>query len=167
MVRQAFKNLARTFENVETTASIISTVQTLAGFLKRLSPEEARATAYLLQGRVAPPFQPTEFGMAERMVARALALAYRGSDKEIERALARSGDLGLVAEERASGQGERLSIDDVFDRLKAIAETADVGSQRKKIENLAQLLRAVSGIEAKYIARTIVGSLRIGVAVMT
>ncbi len=167
MVQHTFKDLARTFGTLETTASIISTVQTLAGFLKRLSAAEARATAYLLQGRVAPPFQPIEFGMAERMVARSMAHAYGCSERKIERFLARSGDLGLVAEGLAKGQGAGFPINHVFDRLKAIAETVGVGSQRKKIEALAQLLTAVSGIEAKYIVRTITGTQRIGVAEMT
>jgi DNA ligase 1 len=167
MVQHSFKDLARTFGRLEATASITSMVETLAEFLKRLSAEQARATAYLLQGGVAPPFKPIEFGMAERMVARSMAQAYGRSERQIERFLARSGDLGLVAEAYAEGQGAGFSINRIFDQLKAIAETVGAGSQRKKIEALARLLTAVSGIEAKYIVRTITGTQRIGVAEMT
>lgn len=58
--------------------------------LERLSPEEARTTAYLLQGRVAPPYVPIEFGMAERMVVRSVAQAYDCSEAEIDCLLARN-----------------------------------------------------------------------------
>lgn len=167
-VQHSFRELALTFDKLETTASTTSTIRTLASFLEQLSPEEARATAYLLQGRVAPPFQPIEFGMAERMVVRSVAQAYECSKAEIDRVLARTGDLGLVAEGRARPKRRPvLSLNQVFDRLKAIAETVGTGSQMKKIRALAQLLASVSAIEAKYIVRTVTGTQRIGVAEMT
>ena len=50
---------------------------------------------YLTQGRVAPFYEPVEFGMADKMVAQALGGAYGLSKEEVLIAYSKIGDLGL------------------------------------------------------------------------
>lgn len=69
---RAFRELARVFQKMERTSSSTALVATLAEFLSKRSPNEARAVAYLLRGELAPAFESLEIGMAERMVARAV-----------------------------------------------------------------------------------------------
>lgn len=66
-----FSELADVCEKLERTSSSLAMVNTLAGFLSKLSPDEAKAVAYLLRGEITAPFEAREFGMGERMVARA------------------------------------------------------------------------------------------------
>jgi DNA ligase-1 len=75
MKRTPFATLAETFEQLERTSSSSRMVDILAGFLSRVSPQEARVAAYLLHGRVAPDYEGIELGMADRLVLRALAVA--------------------------------------------------------------------------------------------
>lgn len=51
-------------------------IEILARFLRRLSPQEARMTAYLLSGKVGSSFLAPEFGMAETMIVRAIAQVF-------------------------------------------------------------------------------------------
>jgi hypothetical protein len=76
MAVHTFRELAEVFQKLERTASTLSIVSLLSPFLAKLSPEETRAVAYLLRGEIAAPFAAKEFGMADRMVALALAEAY-------------------------------------------------------------------------------------------
>ncbi len=163
-----FRELTEVFQKLEQTSSNSALVAILAAFLARLSPDEARAVAYLLRGEVAAPFESREIGMAERMVVRAVADAYAVSQQCVEKLLATAGDLGTVAENLARGKrGRAISILHVFNELLKIAAISGKGSQEQKCARLAQLLSAASGIEAKYILRTVLGTHRIGVADMT
>ncbi len=165
---RAFGELAEVFQKLEHTSSSSALVAILAAFLSRLNPEEAKAVAYLLRGEVAAPFEALEFGMAERMVARAMAIAYAISEQRVIRLLAVAGDLGTAAERLAGAKrGDARTILSVFDALRKIAQTSGKGSQQLKRAKLAQLLSDASAIEAKYIIRTVLGSHRIGVADMT
>lgn len=164
----AFKRLAQVFETLEQTSSSTAMIDVLARFLKTLAPKEARITAYLLSGKVGPSFSAPEFGMAEKMVARAVAQSFGVSIPSVTHLSVRSGDMGIVVQ-RLSGarRGAGLSIGDVFRRLEGVAQTSGAGAQNAKIEKLAALLRAASCVEAKYITRTVLGTHRIGAGEMT
>jgi DNA ligase-1 len=163
-----FRELAKTFEKLETTSSNLKIIDILATFLPKLTPEEVRMTAHLLRGEIAPSYEALEFGVAEKMAIRAIAKASDVSTDRVERLFARSGDLGLVAEQLEKGQkGEGLTIRQVFEELRNISLTTGPGSQTEKLRRLADLLSSSSSIEAKYIVRTVLGVHRIGVAEMS
>jgi DNA ligase-1 len=162
-----FKDLVAVFEKLERTSSSLTMIDTLAEFLPKLTPDEVKETAYLLQGEVGPSFAAPEFGMAQNMIVRALAQAYQLPEEKIRKAFSRSGDLGLVGESLTRGRGGELSIGRVFESLQSIARTSGKGSQQAKVDMLVQLLAQVSAREARYIVRTILGTHRIGVAEMT
>jgi len=60
-----FSTLATYFERIEEKSSRLEITHILAELFNKLSAEEIGQTVYLLQGRVAPLFEKTEFGMAE------------------------------------------------------------------------------------------------------
>ncbi|WNY24428.1 DNA ligase [Methanimicrococcus hongohii] len=59
--------------------------------------------------------------------------------------------------------GGRLSIREVYDRLKEIADASGKGAQSQKIKSLQYLFSESSPIESKYIARIALEELRIGI----
>jgi DNA ligase-1 len=162
-----FKDLARVFERLEQTSSNTMMIETLARFLPKLSPQEARMTAYLLSGKVGPSFSAPEFGMAEKMIVRAITQAFDVPATRVASMAAKLGDLGAVAESLNARRGAGLTIGDVFGLLTQIATTSGTGSQQGKIDQLARLLQHTGALEAKYVVRTVSGSHRIGVAEMT
>lgn len=117
-----FRDLAEVFQRLERTSSNTALVSILAAFLSKLTPDEARAVAYLLRGEVAAPFAAQEIGMAERMVMRAMAEANAVPQRRVERLLATTGDLGTVAEDLSRGnRGRTRALLSVFEELRTIA----------------------------------------------
>ncbi len=174
---RTFEELALVFEKLEKTSSSLAMVDILADFLKKISPEEGRATAYLLRGQVAPEYQGLELGLAAKLVMRSIARALNLDTKVVESEFKKEGDLGNVTlklKERMKGQKglflekkQKYSILDVYQKLKEIAQFSGLGSQEKKIDTLTVLINHLSPLEAKYVVRLVLGTLRLGVAEMT
>lgn len=164
----AFRDLALVFEKLEHTSSSTTMIEILARVLPTLAPHEARIAAYLLSGNVGPSYSAPEFGIADKLAARAVAQAYDVSLARVDRMSVRAGDIGAVAEELAAARrGAHSSLVDVFDALTQIAQTSGSGAQRSKTALLVELLQRASAVEAKYVIRTVLGTHRIGAAEMT
>jgi len=78
--------------------------------------------------------------------------------------------LGMVSEELIKNKKQRtlhffkLKVEKVFENIRKLAELEGKGTVDKKINLIAELLSNASPLEAKYITRTILETLRIGVA---
>jgi DNA ligase 1 len=162
-----FATLARYFEKLEKTSSRLALIATLAELLRSIErPDEIEKVCYLVQGRIAPFFVALEMGMAEKTVARAIAVAYQITQENVLALFSTLGDMGLVAEQFSKESGitsNGLSIDDVFQGLKAIAQTAGKGAVEKRISLLTDLLKQVDSLSAKYVVRIVLGNLRLGI----
>ncbi len=167
-----FSELSSYFQKLESTASRITMTQILAELYKKVDANEAMLISYLLQGRVAPIFSPTEFGLADRLMIRAIAQAVEAQDKDVTQVFKIKGDLGSTAEDLKKGKGERrqgkvLNIKEVFDVLHTIAIAGGTGSQEKKIDLLADLIKKSDSLSSRYIVRITLGKLRLGFSDMT
>lgn len=163
-----FGEFVKTLEQLEQTASSSQMCQALSHLFARLKLEDARPAAYLLQGKLAPDYAGIEFGMAEKLVMRAIAASVDTPLNRIAADFRHLGDLGDVAAKYAAGrESKALTLRDVFKRLEEIALTKGADSQANKLRLLGDLLRQCSGKEAKYAVRIVLGTLRLGVAEMT
>ena len=158
-----FRRFVATLLEVERASSRIAMVKMLAEAFRELPPEEVPLAVMLLQGRVVPEFEGLEFGVAEKEAAKALALALGRDEFEVLQAVKARGDIGAYAREALPEQGGGLTVKQVYDELRAIAEDSGKGSQLRKRERLARLLAAASPEEAAVILRTVTGRLRLGV----
>ena len=171
-----FSELSRYFEQLEGTASRLKMTEILAEVFKAASAEEIGEICYLSLGRLVPHYESLEFNLADKMVMRAVAEAV-GKDKEqVLKEYKKIGDLGLVAEKlkidngphfAKASRGKKLTVLDVYGKLKGIAEDGGQGSQERKVHGLAELFKGVDAVGAKYVARMVVGRLRLGFSVMT
>lgn len=161
--------LSQTFLRLEQTASRIEMTKTLAALFARATPEDIAPICYLLQGRVAPLYEPVEFGVADKFMIRAIAQAYGKSIDAVTRTFKTHGDLGAVAQALNPNKtaGKKLSVTQVFARLHGLALLAGGGSQAQKITVLAGLFSDVDAASARYIARIPLGKLRLGFSDMT
>jgi len=158
-----FSELADYFEKLEATTKRNEMVALLAELFKNLSPEEVEKVAYLCQERLVPNYEKIEFGMSEKLVAKSLAKALSKDEEEVWTLYKEIGDLGALAQ-RYIGEGKgELEILDVYNRLMEIATTTGKGSIEKKTDRLAELFSHLSGKEAKYISRIVLGRLRLGI----
>src|SRR5918993_2837163 len=125
-----FSELVQYFRRLEGTSGRNALVEVLAELFARTPTEDVPPTAYLLQGRLAPYFEPVELGLGNNYVADAIARAF-GSDRTtvLER-FDRLGDIGKAAAEIAAESGSSPAptsappVREIFDRLFEIARTA-------------------------------------------
>ena len=165
-----YSQLCEVYEELEKNPSRLKKTEILADFLKKIKQEKDKEIVYLLQGKVFPDYSEKEFGISEQLCIKALSKASGISDKEIVLKWKKTGDLGLVSEEIMSKKkqntlfSDKLTTEKVLDNLKKLPELVGKGTVDKKMGLISELLTSASGTEAKYIIRTLLGDLRIGVA---
>lgn len=165
-----FKDLSVYLQKLETTASRNDMILILAELFEKVPASEFDKVMYLLQGRVAPLYVAIEFGMADKMMLKAIAHAYGEDEKEINREFKRIGDLGELAEilsEKKGGTGDGISVENVFMELEKVANTNGAGSVEKKIDTISDLLKSADSLSSRYISRIPVARLRLGFSDMT
>ena len=162
-----FANLARTLEELERTSSRLTLIELVTQLFRSIErPEEIQEVCYLMQGRVAPFYEALEMGMADKSVMKSIALASHTTPEQIAAQYAKLGDLGLVAEHvkrETQHTPTDLSVEEVFERLRAIAQTSGKGAVEQKSAKLADLLTQVDSVSAKYVVRILLGKLRTGI----
>lgn len=162
-----FSRLASYLEKLEATSSRLSLISILADLFKEVdSEEEIAEITYLVQGRIAPFYEATEIGMADKTVADAIGRAYGKTKEEVLKHFAKVGDMGKVAEELAKNhnqQNSRVTVSDVFEVLTHIARTNGEGTVEKKLALFTDLLKKVDAASAKHLARIPLGNLRLGI----
>ena len=174
-----FIEIANTFEKLEKITSRTQMVGILTVLFKKIkdkAPSIIDKVVYFIQGKLWPDWYGyPELGIGEKGIIKAIAIAAKVKEKEVERLYKKLGDLGLVAERLlqkptksvgllAFTQAEsKLTFEKVYNTLKRIAFLQGEGSREQKIRLLAGLLTEAKPKEAKYIVRFVQGRLRLGV----
>ena len=165
-----FKDLSIYLQKLEKTASRNDMTLLLSELFEKVPVDVFDKVMYLLQGRVAPLFVNLEFGMADKMIVKALSKAYKIDEKEVSSAFKKIGDIGELAENlssKTSKAGADVTISDVFGELEKIVNIRGVGSVDKKVDTLSNLFMSADPLSCRYIARIPVGKLRLGFSDMT
>ncbi|MDP3259484.1 MAG: ATP-dependent DNA ligase [Thermodesulfovibrionales bacterium] len=158
-----FLKLVEYFERLEATTKRLEMFDILSELFKEAHSDDIDKIIYLSQGQLLPPFHGLEMGMSEKLLIRAISDATNTPTKKVEDVFQHTGDLGKTAWELIKNKGENLTVRKVYEELTAVARTSGTGSVEKKIGLLSSLLRGVSPEEAKYIARFVIGRLRLGI----
>lgn len=161
-----FGELSAALAELEKTSSRKELTQLLAAIFGRADPDAIAPTIYLLQGRVAPVYEPIEMGMAEKAVIQTLARTFDVLAEEVLARFRDLGDLGNLAEElrrQYAGEADDVPIAMVFDELLALAQVSGSGSGMEKSERLGGLLRRLDPLSDRYLVRIVLSRLRLGV----
>ena len=161
-----FAELVEYFERLEATTKRLEMFDILSELFRACDREEIDKVVYFCQEQLLPPFRGVEIGMAEKLILRAIARATEATEAQVSRLNKERGDPGLVVEELLRQRNARsagLRVSEVYETLLRIAETTGEGSVERKVGMLAELLQASSPKEARYIARFVLGRLRLGV----
>jgi DNA ligase-1 len=168
-----FRHLSEYFQKLEATTLRNKMTEILSSLFKEAGKNEIDKLCYLLQGRVAPLYEAIEFGMADRMMIRAIAQGLDIDAKQVMQEFKREGDLGQAVEKIKSDStkhktyNKKISIVDVYEKLYKVATSGGKGSQDEKIKLLGNLLAEVDPLSARYIVRITLCKLRLGFSDMT
>ena len=170
--------IANAYEKIEATTKRLEMTALLVDLLKNTPKDVIAKVVYLTQGKLYPDFVGLEIGVAEKLAIKALARASGIKQSEIEGDLQKSGDIGETAQKllvkkkqttllTAEYVPKPLTAQRVYETLEKVAKAKGVGTVDSKMNQLKGLLADASPKEAKYIMRTVTGSLRLGIADMT
>src|SRR3989338_7524141 len=165
-----YSKLADTYEKLEKTSGRLNKTSIIAELLKDAKPEELEKISLLVQVVVFPSWSEKEIGVAKKMIIKTISVATGFPENDIVERLNKIGDLGLVVEELVAKKKQQtllqkpLTVEKVFENLQKLAEMEGSGSQDRKISLVSELISFAKPKEAKYIVRTVLEELRIGVA---
>lgn len=164
--------VARTFEKIEEVSARLRMVETLSNLLRSvvaLSPPDLLPILYLSLNRLGPPQQGLELGVGDGVLLKAVAQATGRQLDVVKAEAAEVGDVGLVAEnsrvtQRFMVPPPPLTAAGVFAKFKEIAQLTGNASTNKKMDVIRGLFVACRYSEARFIARSLRGRLRLGLA---
>ncbi len=165
-----FSILAGYFGRMEETSKRLELTAHLVGLFRETPVDLVARTAYLLQGKIRPDFEGIEPGVAEKMAMRAVAKSSGSPLRVVEARYQKSGDLGLAASEILDGKtqttffAEEITVERVYETIHRIARLEGSRSQDMKMKYISSMLNDASPLEARFIIKILLGTMRLGVA---
>ncbi|NWJ68104.1 ATP-dependent DNA ligase [Marine Group I thaumarchaeote] len=165
-----FSIVAEIFEKMENTTKRIELTNILVELLKKTPKKIIPNAVYLLQGIIRPNFEGVELGIAEKLAIRAISKSAGLPIKKIEDDYRECGDLGLTASNmlkiktQTTFTAEKITVERVYETLFKIAKLEGKGSQDLKMKYISSLLNDATPLEAKFVLKILLGTLRLGIA---
>ena len=163
-----YSRICEIYSALENTSKGLEKTDILANFLGEIHGEPE--LIYLLQGRLFADYDNRELGISHQLIIKAISKAAGISEEEVVNEFKELGDLGKVAELVLGGKkkqtalfSKKLSVEKVIDNLKKLSTIEGTGTVDLKIGYIVELLHSATPVEAKYIARTVLSDLKIGV----
>ena len=170
-----FAEFAARAAEIESVAADTDTVESVAELFVEAGEDLGIVTRFV-QGRVFPAHEPTKLDIGPALCHEALARAAgpNVAAADVETRLADVGEIGAVAEGLDLG-GQRglgsfgdgddggLTVAGVDADLRALADAEGTGSTDTKVGTLFGLFNRAEPTEARFLARLVLGNMRIGV----
>jgi len=179
-----FSNFADLCMKIEKISGSLEMTDVFSEFLKEVDEDELAVSCYMIMGEIFPAWTGKKLGLGPNFLYAALSKAAGISPDDIQTLLRQTGDIGETTfralsadtksqstfssffaadDESDSVSKGRLTIRQVYDRLKEIADASGKGAQSQKIKTLQFLFSESTPEESKYISRIALEELRIGI----
>ncbi|MFP4403254.1 MAG: ATP-dependent DNA ligase [Candidatus Woesearchaeota archaeon] len=168
--------LVETYEKIQNTSKRLEKIHIISEFIKQIvlknnidNKKELEIIINLLQGKIFQPWQKEKIGVSTKTVIKAIATSFGIRITTIENLWRTKGDLGIVAEELNNKKKQstlfkiNLDIFKIYNNLKKLASIEGIGTFLEKNNLINELLTSSTPKESKYIVRTILEDLRVGV----
>ncbi|MFP4005122.1 MAG: ATP-dependent DNA ligase [Candidatus Hadarchaeia archaeon] len=165
-----YRRFAEACQNLEETSSYLQKNSIISGLLSKTPSQDLEMVVTMILGRIFPAHVSRETGIGLQQLKKAVGRSTGYSQSKIEELMEELGDLGKVAEKLIMNKkqmtfaDEDLTVEKVYESLRSLPEITGDGSVDRKISTISELLTSASPLEGKFIVRTILGDLRIGVA---
>jgi len=163
-----YSKICKTYKELEETTKGLEKTEILANFLDEI--RENTEFIYLVQGKLFADYDNRELGISHQLIIKAIARAAGVGEESVINEFKELGDLGNAAEvflgKTKKQRGlfeEKLSAEKVLKNLRKLVEIEGMGAVDLKIGYVVDLLLPATDEEAKYIVRTVLGDLKIGV----
>ncbi|MBN2421450.1 ATP-dependent DNA ligase [Candidatus Woesearchaeota archaeon] len=165
-----YSELVEVYEKLEKTSKRLEKTHIISEFLKKVRTDSLPQIALLLQGNIYPAVEEKKIGVAAKLVLKAIAASTGISSDKVENQWAKTGDLGKTAEELIAKKKQHtlfktdITVKKVFDNIRKLSSLEGEGTVARKVDLISELMTSASPSEAKFIVRTLLEELRVGVA---
>jgi DNA ligase-1 len=165
-----FAVLSDAFKKMEDTTKRLELTQILVDLFKETPSELISKIVYIIQGKLRPDYEGVELGVAEKLAIKAISKSSAIPIKKIEEEYRKRGDLGhaasIILEQKAQTTFvvEDITVERVYETLFKIAKLEGTRSQDMKMKYISSLLNDASPLEARFILKILLGTLRLGIA---
>jgi len=163
-----YSTLSELYEQLSSTSKRLEKTSILSKFLLTLSDKD-KDVLYLLTGNIYPEHDDKKTGINEQLVIKAISKASGIQPEKVVQEWKKIGDLGKVAEKLIKNKKQStlsshiLTTEKVLENLRKLPSLEGKGTIDKKMGLITELLTSANSIEAKYIIRTLLSDLRIGI----
>lgn len=164
-----YSKLVEVYETISKTTKRLEKMHNISLLLKNTSVDELETIILLLQGKIFHDYDETKIGMSQKLILKAINKSTGADISKIESEWKKTGDLGLVSFNLINKKTQvalftkDLSIKKVYDNIRKLATLTGEGTVDKKISLVSELLTSATPLEAKYIVRTVLEELRVGI----
>jgi DNA ligase-1 len=164
-----YKKLVELYQAIESTSKRLEKTYLVSQFLRHTDIDDIPKIVLLLQGKVFTTIDERKLGVAARLVIKSLNKSVGMTDDDIEKEWKKSGDLGLTAEHLVGKKkqvtlfSQSLSVSKVFSNIAKLAGLEGSGTVDRKVSLISELLTSATPLEARYIIRTVLEDLRVGI----
>lgn len=164
-----FREFSEICERLEAIPGRLEMIDLLAGVLPLLDDRDLPVFVRFIMGRIFPDWSPFKLGIGPNLLYEAVAYVAGMKKEAVVAAVSAEGDAGTAVEkllsekEQTSFFAEELTIGDVYRECEAIATSGGKKSQREKLLAVRKLFANAGPREGRYLARLILGELRIGI----
>ncbi len=165
--------LAELYSKLEATSKRLEKTYLISEFIKNLkynNRNELEMYLLLIKGNIFPSWDNRHLGISDKLVIKTLSSCMGIKPEKVEDEWKKLGDLGLVAghlvnfREQSTLFSTDLTVKKVFSNLRKAAKIEGLKSVDIKVKLLSELLSSADPISARYITRSILEDLRVGVA---
>lgn len=164
-----YRELVDWYEELEATSSTLELTEILADGFQAADAELLPSLVLLCRGNIFADWEPAELGVSSSLTTEAITKATGITEDQLEDWWRDTGDLGnaavkaVDARKQATLMTETLTVTEVHETLQEIATYEGEGSQQQRVDAIANLLSNSDPKEARYIVRTVLGAMRLGV----
>ena len=164
-----FSELVEVFDELSSHASRLKKAEIVAEFLKRVPEEEMEIVCTFLTGRIFPPWDTRETGMAGQSIIKVISNITGKTPGEVIASYRDSGHLGITAmklfERKAVMSFAELgdvTLSELYNTFTEMAAAKGSGSSQKKQRLLSNVLSRATPREACYIVSLVIRTLLTG-----
>ena len=141
-----FEELCNYLLKLEKTSKRLEMIEILSEVFSKTKKEEINFTVNFIQEQLLPPFYDIQLGIADKMVEKALAIAYNKPVSRMLEEYKRVGDLGEIAEKESNtSNNQKTDITEVYSKLLKIAKISGEGSIDEKTKEMQEQLNSYIG----------------------
>jgi DNA ligase-1 len=163
-----YERLVDVYQALDSTKRLEKT-EILSDFFSDIHPQLLPIVTLMALGRVFPVWSEEELGIGSKLLMKAISSVVGVTPEDVEDQVRDQGDIGAASEAlfkkrtQTTFFSKPLTIEMVYNNLRKISSVSGNRAQSRKMSIIRELLSMASPLEAKYITRTILEELRVGV----